>query len=129
MAFQVCTLCWEIQVAFRTNICIALLKKKKVEKFSYRDEYESISEGAAFLSTFLVQPPYHAPPQGIGVAGEARLALLIHSVFLRQVDEVGGEDQAQEADVQGRDQLLENKTKDDVVKMPRERFYAYEEYT
>lgn len=46
-----------------------------------------------------VQLPYHAPPQRIGVAGEARLALLIHSIFLRQVDEVGRKDQAKEANV------------------------------
>ena len=57
---------------------------------------------------FLVKLPYHAPPQGICVAGEARLALLIHSILLRQVDEVGGEDQAQEADVQRGDQLLQS---------------------
>ncbi len=57
---------------------------------------------------FLVQLPYHTPPQGIGVAGEACLALLIHSILLRQVDKVGGKDQAQEANVQGGDQLLKN---------------------
>lgn len=50
--------------------------------------------------------PYHAPPQRVGVAGKARLALLVHGVLLRQVDEVRGEDQTQEADVQGGDQLL-----------------------
>lgn len=60
---------------------------------------------------FLVRPPYHTPPQGIGVAGEARLALLIHSILLRQVDKVGGKDQTKEADVQSRDQLLENTLK------------------
>lgn len=55
-----------------------------------------------------VQLPYHAPPQGIGVAGEARLALLIHGVLLRQVHKVGRKDQAEEANVQGGDQLLKN---------------------
>ncbi len=58
---------------------------------------------------FLVKLPYHTPPQGISIAGEACLALLIHSILLRQVDKVGGKDQAEKADVQGGDQLLENK--------------------
>lgn len=54
--------------------------------------------------------PHHAPPQRISVAGEARLALLVHGILLGKVDEVGGEDQAQEADVQGGDQLLEHRS-------------------
>ena len=49
---------------------------------------------------------YHAPPQGVGIAGEARLPLLVHRVLLGQVHKVGGEDEPQEADVQSGDQLL-----------------------
>ena len=48
----------------------------------------------------------HPPPQGIRVAAELHLAGLIDSVLLGQVHEVGGEDEAQEADVQRGDQLL-----------------------
>lgn len=51
---------------------------------------------------------YHSPPQGVSIAGEACFALLIHSVLFRQVDKVGGEDEAEEANVQGGNQLLEN---------------------
>ena len=53
--------------------------------------------------------PYHAPPQGISIGGEASLALLVHSILLRQVHKVGGEDQPQEADVQRGDQLLQQR--------------------
>lgn len=52
--------------------------------------------------------PYHAPPQGISIAGEACLPLLIHGILLRQVHKVGRKDEAQEANVQGRDKLLKN---------------------
>lgn len=55
--------------------------------------------------------PYHAPPQGISIAGEACLSLLIHSILLRQVHKVGRKDEAQEANVQGRDKLLKNTAK------------------
>lgn len=51
-------------------------------------------------------PTYHPPPQGVRVAAELHLAGLIDSVLLGQVHEVGGEDEAQEADVQRGDQLL-----------------------
>lgn len=46
---------------------------------------------------------YHSPPQGISVVLKGAVRLL----FLHQEDKVRGEDQAQEADVQGGDQLLE----------------------
>ena len=49
---------------------------------------------------------YHPPPEGIGVAAKLDAARLVHGVLLGQVHEVGGEDEAQEADVQGGDQLL-----------------------
>lgn len=51
-------------------------------------------------------PTYHPPPEGVRVAAELDLARLVHGVLLGQVHEVGGEDEAQEADVQGGDQLL-----------------------
>lgn len=54
---------------------------------------------------------YHAPPQGISVAGEARLSLLIHSILLCQVHEVGRKDEAKKADVQGGDKLLKKTVK------------------
>jgi len=50
---------------------------------------------------------HHSPPQCVGVAAELGDAVAVHGVLLRQVHEVGGEDQAQEADVQGGDELLE----------------------
>lgn len=53
--------------------------------------------------------PYHSPPQGISVAGEARLAFFINSIFFRQVHKVGGEDEAEEANVKGGDQFLGDK--------------------
>lgn len=52
--------------------------------------------------------PYHAPPQGISIAGEARLPLLIHGILLRQVHKVGRKDEAKKANVQGGDKLLKN---------------------
>lgn len=51
-------------------------------------------------------PTYHPPPQGIRVAAKLHLARLVHGVLLCQVHEVGGEDEAQEADIQGGDELL-----------------------
>lgn len=56
----------------------------------------------SFLAT------HHAPPESVGVAGEIPFALP-GILLLRQVHEVGREDQAQEADVEGRDQLLRRK--------------------
>lgn len=53
---------------------------------------------------------YHAPPQGISIAGEARLPLLIHGVLLCQVHKVGRKNEAEKANVQGRDELLKNTT-------------------
>lgn len=55
---------------------------------------------------FLSLPSYHAPPQGISIAGEARLPLLVHSILLRQVHKVGRKDEAKKANVQGGDKLL-----------------------
>lgn len=69
-------------------------------------EYKNSRERLSLVYDVILFSPHHAPPQGIGVAGEARLALFIHSVLFRQVDKVGGKYQAQESDVQGGDQLL-----------------------
>lgn len=49
---------------------------------------------------------HHAPPQGVGIVPELRRAAAGDGVLLGQVDKVRGEDQTQEADVQGGDQLL-----------------------
>ena len=48
----------------------------------------------------------HAPPEGVGVAVEVGLAPGSHGVLLTEVHEVAGEDEAEEADVEGGDQLL-----------------------
>ena len=51
---------------------------------------------------------YHAPPERVGVAREVGLAAVgSHRVLLGEVHEVTGEYEAEEADVQRRDQLLE----------------------
>ena len=50
---------------------------------------------------------HHSPPEGVRVALEVGLECVgPHGVLLGEVDEVAGEDEAQEADVQRRDQLL-----------------------
>lgn len=72
---------------------------------------------------FLSLLSYHAPPQGIGIAGEARLPLLVHSILLRQVHKVGRKDEAKKADVQGGDKLLKNTGKKNII---YERSYKYE---
>lgn len=45
---------------------------------------------------------HRAPPQSVGVGGE-----VLVEFFLHQIDQEGGEDQHQEADVPGSHQLLE----------------------
>ena len=52
-------------------------------------------------------PTYHSPPQGVRIAAELDLARLVDGILLGQVHEVGREDEAQEANVQGGDELLE----------------------
>ena len=50
----------------------------------------------------------HPPPEGVGVALEVGLERVgPHGVLLGEVDEVAGEDETEEADVQRRDQLLQ----------------------
>ena len=49
---------------------------------------------------------HHSPPEGVGVALEVDGSVGRDGVLLREVDEVAGEDQAEEADVEGCDQLL-----------------------
>ena len=50
---------------------------------------------------------YHSPPEGVGVAGEIWLeGVWSHGVLLGEVYEVTGEYEAEEADVERRDQLL-----------------------
>jgi len=51
---------------------------------------------------------HHSPPEGVGVAGEMAEAAVVRGrvVFLRQVDEIRREDEAEEPDVQRRYQLL-----------------------
>lgn len=49
--------------------------------------------------------PYQPPPQSIGVGLKLLIGLLLHGV-----DQEGGQDQAQEADVPGRDELLQQAT-------------------
>ena len=51
-------------------------------------------------------PTYHSPPQGVRVAAELDLARLVDGILLGQVHKVRGEDEAQEADVEGGDELL-----------------------
>lgn len=51
---------------------------------------------------------HRAPPQGVGVRRKVLVELVLH-----QVDEEGGEDQNQEADVPGRHQFLQAEVKQD----------------
>lgn len=51
------------------------------------------------------QRPYQSPPQSISVGLELLVGLLLHGV-----DQEGGQDQAQEANVPGRDELLQQAT-------------------
>ena len=48
----------------------------------------------------------HAPPEGVRVAVEVLVAGGAHAVLLAEVDEVAGEDEGEEPDVERRDQLL-----------------------
>ena len=51
---------------------------------------------------------HHSPPEGVRVALEVGLECVgSHGVLLGEVDEVAGEDETEEADVQRRDQLLQ----------------------
>lgn len=58
---------------------------------------------------------YHAPPQGISIAGEARLPLLIHGILLSQIHKVGRKDKAKKSNVQGGDKLLKNTVKKNII--------------
>ena len=49
---------------------------------------------------------HHSPPEGVGVADEVRPSAVADGVLLGQVDEVRGEDETEETDVEGRYQLL-----------------------
>ena len=49
---------------------------------------------------------YHAPPQSISVTVEILPPSRSDHIFLTEVDKVAGEDESQEANVEGRDQLL-----------------------
>ena len=46
---------------------------------------------------------HHSPPERVRVALKVRLPVWSDGVLLREVDEVTGEDQAQETDVEGGD--------------------------
>ena len=48
----------------------------------------------------------HAPPESVRVAVEVLVAGGAHAVLLAEVDEVAGEDEGEEPDVERRDQLL-----------------------
>ena len=66
---------------------------------------------------------YHSPPEGVGVALEVGLVGVgSHGVLLGEVDEVAGEDEAEEADVQRRDQLLKRRTKIGVITITTQNF-------
>lgn len=52
---------------------------------------------------------YNTPPECIRITREARLPLLVHCVFLRQIHKIRGEDQTQEANVKCGYQLLAQK--------------------
>ena len=55
---------------------------------------------------------HQSPPEGVGVALEVGLAVVgSHRVLLGEVHEVTGEYEAEEADVQRRDQLLKSRVK------------------
>ena len=60
-----------------------------------------------FNSHFFSSCSYHSPPEGVRVALKVLLPVRPLHVLLAQVDKVAGEDEAEEADVQGSDQLLE----------------------
>ena len=50
---------------------------------------------------------HHSPPEGVRVALEVGLERVgAHGVLLGEVDEVAGEDEGEEPDVERRDQLL-----------------------
>ena len=57
---------------------------------------------------------HQSPPEGVGEAPE-HLVL----VLLDEVDEEGGEDEAEEADVDGRDQLLPVRVHNRAKQLPR----------
>ena len=57
---------------------------------------------------------YHSPPEGVGVALEAFCVVQPLHVFLGQIHEVRREDEAQEADVERRYQLLQRDVTDPV---------------
>ena len=59
-----------------------------------------------FMQTILCWLTHHPPPQGVGVAVEALLPLRPHAVLLAEVDEVAGEDEGEEPNVESRDQFL-----------------------
>ena len=65
-----------------------------------------VSMAADINATAWNNQTHHSPPEGVGVAGEIRLAVVPDGVFLGQVDKVRREDQAEETDIQCRDQLL-----------------------
>ena len=61
-------------------------------------------------SSFSQIPTHHSPPEGVRVALKVRLESVgAHGVLLGEIHEVAGEDEAEEADVQRRDQLLKER--------------------
>ena len=76
-------------------------------------EYNSCNKFAVIFAVLTsAHATYHSPPEGVGVALEVGLVGVgSHCVLLGEVDEVAGEDEAEEADVQRRDQLLKRRTK------------------
>ena len=49
---------------------------------------------------------YHSPPEGISISIKIWFAIGTRGVLFREIDEITGENQAQEAYVEGRDELL-----------------------
>ena len=50
---------------------------------------------------------HHSPPECIGIAAELGATIISNVALLSEVDKVRGKDESKEADVQCRDQLLQ----------------------
>ena len=65
-------------------------------------------ESSSCYPSLACKRTYHSPPEGVGVALEVGLECVgSDGVLLGEVHEVAGEDEAEEADVKRRDQLLQ----------------------
>ena len=73
----------------------------------YCNEFAAAFPSSTFAGRQAGLRTYHAPPERVGVALEVGLAVVgSHRVLLGEVHEVTGEYEAEEADVERRDQLL-----------------------